>query len=297
MNLSMLILVCLCSSPGTVWAQRDNTPDIKAIRFFSSFTSFPDSKRLNGHTHDSIFYDAASHYMDSSVNVLVPGHFKTVGNKVDIVFWFHGWHNNIDTALQYFHLASQFVQAKRNAVLVLAESAKDAADSYGGKLEKDSVFSWLLNDVLNHLKKQKIIPAQCQIGNIILAGHSGAYRVIAYMLQNGGVEVQQVLLFDALYSETDKYVDWIKKDEKHVFTHLFTNKGGGTDEVSVNMMADLKKQDIPFSFSEEHDMKDSGLKQQRINFIHSTRAHNDIIFNPDNFRFFLENCSFLKKIR
>ena len=294
---AVVIVLCLCCSYGNVRAQQDNKAGALIIRFSSSYTSFPDDKRLNGHTHDSLFYDAAAHYRDSSVMLLIPERFKAIGKKVDIVFWFHGWHNNIDTALQYYHLASQFVQAKRNAVLVLAESAKNAADSYGGKLEKDSVFLWLLNDVLNHLKQHNIIPAKGRAGNILLAGHSGAYRVIAYMLQNGCVDVKQVLLFDALYSETDKYIAWIKRDAKHEFTHLFTNRGGGTDEVSFNMMADLKKQDIPFSLFEEQALNASLLREQRINFIHSIREHNDIINEPDNFRFFIENCSFLKKTR
>ena len=278
-------------------AQTTPSSGERIFRFSSAHTSFPESKRQQGYTHDSVFYDTPTHYSDSTVMVLVPAHFKARNKKVDIVYWFHGWRNSIDSALNYYHLSSQFHLSQRNAVLVLAETAKNAADSYGGKLEQEGIFNNLLNDVLKNLVLNKIIPSDCRAGNILLAGHSGAYRVIAYILQNGGVEVKQVLLFDALYSETDKYMAWLNKDASHEFLHFYTSRGGGTDEVSVKMMADLKEKDLSFGFTEETNRNAALLRKNRINFIHSARGHNDIIFNPDNFRFFLEHSPFLKKIK
>lgn len=75
--------------------------------------------------------------------------------NVDIIFWFHGWGNNIDSAIARYDLAKQFAASKVNAVLVLAETAKDAPDSYGGKLEQAGVFKNLMNDVLVNLKREK----------------------------------------------------------------------------------------------------------------------------------------------
>ena len=129
--------------------------------------------------------------------------------KVDILFWFHGWGNNIDSAVVRYKLAKQFAASKVNAVLVLAETTKDAPDSYGGKLEQVNVFQNLVSDVLIKLKKEKIISKKCEPGNIILAGHSGAYRVMAYILQNGNMQVKEVILFDALYGETNKFLHWL----------------------------------------------------------------------------------------
>lgn len=266
-------------------------------RFTSSNTCFPETNRLNGHIYDSVLYDYPAHYSDSTVLVLVPDNFSPTKNNIDIVFWFHGWRNNIDTALSYFHLATQFIAANRNAVLVLAESAKNSPDSYGGKLEQAGVFQALVQDLMQHLKQNKLIRNKMKPGHIILAGHSGAYRVIAYILQKGGQPVSQVILFDALYSETDKYLQWIKTDPAHQFIHLFTNHGGGTDEVSVKMMADLKTLQMPYLLAEEKEMNTDQLSGQQILFIHSLREHNEIIFNPDNFRFFLENSPALKKAR
>jgi len=123
-----------------------NGADARIIRFPSSHTSFPDSARAKGHLYDSVLYTAAEHYMDSSVMLVIPKGLKPE-KKVDLFFWFHGWHNNIDTAAVFYGLIRQFVASRRNAVLVLAETAKNAPDSYGGKLEKPGVFKTLVNEV------------------------------------------------------------------------------------------------------------------------------------------------------
>jgi hypothetical protein len=291
---SDILLVSVFIFFGVETAQSQTIQGGKVFHFTSAYTCFPETKRLNGYTYDSVFYDFAGHYSDSSVLIVAPDKFKEINNAVDIIFWFHGWHNNIDTALNYYHLASQFISLKKNAILVLAEASKNAPDSYGGKLEQPDVFKNLVNDVLQNLQKNKIISSSCKAGNIILAGHSGAYRVIAYMLENGGVIVHEVDLFDALYSQTDKFMDWIKKDSSNKYINFYTDSGGGTKEVSEQMMNELKKQNFPLVFTEENNLTPAMLKSSKIIFIHTTREHNDIIFNPDNFKLFLENSPFLK---
>jgi hypothetical protein len=277
-------------------AQADWKQDIKLVGITSSHTAFPDAKRADGYTYDGKFFDAASHYSDSSVLILVPKRLPKQ-DHINLIFWFHGWNNNIDTAMAFFHLAEQFSNASRNAVLVLAETARNAPDSYAGKLEQTNVFAGLVNDVLNTLKEKKDISKTCQPGNIILAGHSGAYRAIAYILQNGGVPVQEVELFDALYSNVDKFTAWLQKDSANRFIHWYTNHGGGTDEVSVQMMEELKKENIPFALIEEKDASLPLLQSGRVLFVHSAREHNEIINNPDNFKLLLVSSSKLSSLR
>ena len=286
-----LLLLLLSFSCLLSFAQKEN--ELQIFRITSAYTSFPDTARANGHTYNKVFYPAALHYSDSSVLIFVPPHFKT-GKHVDVVFWFHGWRNNIDTAAVYFELINQFVASNRNAVLVFAETAKDAPDSYGGKLEQATVFKNLLNDVLHKLKTEKVITKKAKPGNIVLAGHSGAFRVMAHILQRGGAEVKQVILFDGLYSQVDKYTAWIQADASHQFINLYTNKGGGTDEVSEKMIQQLKEKNIPFINPEEKAVHTLMLKANQVIFIHSLKEHNDVINKPDhNFRLFLENSNVL----
>lgn len=265
----------------------------KTFRISSAYTSFPDTGRAAGHRYNNVIYPASLHYSDSTVLIIVPPKLKAE-KKVDLVFWFHGWRNTIDSSVSYFELAAQFMTANRNAVLVLPESAKNAPDSYGGKLERKDVFKNLQQDVLNKLKEEKVIGKKATAGNVVLAGHSGAFRVMAHILQNGGTEIKQVLLFDGLYSQVDKYTAWIEADTTHRFLHIYTNKGGGTDEVSAQMMKLLTEKNMAFINPEEKEVDATMLRTNRVIFIHSLKEHNEVMNRPDkNFTFFLENSAAL----
>jgi hypothetical protein len=112
---------------------------ISQFKITSSHTAFPDTGRMKGHLYNDVLYSTADHYSDSSVIIITPKNFNTK-KKVDMIFWFHGWNNNIDSALTRYGLLRQFAEAGTNAVLILAETAKDAPDSYGGKLEQQNTF-------------------------------------------------------------------------------------------------------------------------------------------------------------
>ncbi|HWB27409.1 MAG TPA: hypothetical protein VG738_18165 [Chitinophagaceae bacterium] len=267
----------------------------KILHFTSSHTAFPDAGRANGHLYDSVLYTTAEHYTDNSVMLVIPPGF-VAGKKIDLVFWFHGWRNNIDTAAVFYGLTRQFCASKQNAVLVLAETAKNAPDSYGGKLEQAGVFKGLVDDVMKELKAKNIAGRHSKAGNIVLGGHSGAYRVIANILKNGEEPVKEVFLFDALYAEVDKFMAWIQADNQHHFVHWFTNKGGGTDVMSDTMMKELNAQNISYQLVEEASVTPAIIKNNKILFIHSLREHNVIINNPDDFELLLENSWCLKSL-
>ncbi len=267
--------------------------DYQSLHFTSSHTSFPDTGRVNNYVYDSVFYEASAHYRDSSVLLIIPSQLDTT-KKIDLVFWFHGWHNNIDTTAVYYELIKQFIASKRNAVLVLSETARNAPDSYGGKLEQPGMFKSLLNDVMDEMKKKGIVSHMAVPGKIVLAGHSGAFQVIAYILRNGLVKVQEVFLFDALYGQLDKYSEWISADQSNHFVHWFTNHGGGTDKMSEIMMLQLKTNHIDYVLPEEGTITPKIIKSNRILFVHSPREHNVIINNPDDFQLLLENSFVLQ---
>ncbi len=266
---------------------------LNQFKITSSHTAFPDTGRLNGHLYNDSLYSTADHYSDSSVIIITPKNF-IAKKKVDMIFWFHGWNNNIDSALVRYGLSRQFAEAGINAVLVLAETAKDAPDSYGGKLEQQNTFKKLTNDVLQKLVSMHVISSRDRIGNVILAGHSGAYRLIANILQNGNVSIDEVILFDALYANTDKFLKWLTADNDHRFIDLYTNNGGTYDETKA-MMERVKNLNLPADSLEETDVTPTILQNNKIIFIHTLHEHNDIIQHPDNFKLFIDASPFLKK--
>ncbi|WP_426669789.1 hypothetical protein ACPPVU_00825 [Mucilaginibacter sp. McL0603] len=288
----VLIVLSLTAYKGT-YAQDVSGAVIFHIQ--SSHTSFPDTGRVNGHTYDKVLYTAAEHYHDSTVLIIAPKNLD-VKEKVDLIFWFHGWHNSVDNAASYYDLTKQFIASKRNAVLILAETAKDSPDSYGGKLENPGVFKALVADVMTGLKSQHLITADCVPGHIMLAGHSGAYRVMARIIKNGQMPIDETILFDALYAETEIFMDWIKTDQSHRFIDLYTDHGG-TDGESHTMLKLLAQDQIPYLETEEVNVTPQLLNSNRLIYIHSAREHNDIINKPDNFRLFLENNPFLRSLK
>jgi len=289
--LRFVLITLLLTIYKSTYAQ--NVNDAVSFHIHSSNTSFPDTGRANGHIYDKVLYTAAEHYHDSTVLIIAPKNLDAK-KKVDLVFWFHGWHNNVDIAAVYYELTKQFIASKRNAVLVLAETAKDSPDSYGGKLENQGVFKALVTDVLTGLKDQHLISAGCVPGHIMLAGHSGAYRVMARIIKNGQMPVDEAVLFDALYAETEIFINWIKADKSHRFIDLYTDHGG-TDGETHTMVKLLAQDQVPYIETEEVNVTPQLLNNNRMIYIHSAREHNVIINNPDDFKLLLENSQFLSR--
>ena len=268
--------------------------DLRKFRIVSHYTSFPDTGRMQGRLYDSVMYGTPDHYMDSSVLIFVPQNLKA-DNAVNLIFWFHGWNNNIDTAILKYGIARQFEESGVNAVLVLAETARNSPDSYGGKLEQPNTFFMLIKDVLHKLSRERVIGRNCKAGNILLAGHSGAYRVMAGILRNGHVPVNEVILFDALYANTRDYINWISADSTHRFINLYTDQGGTLDETKY-MIRQLDSLHLQPDLSEESSITVNTLRSHRILFIHSFHQHDFIIQKPDNLKLFLENAGlFIKR--
>ena len=265
--------------------------------FIKEFKSapFPHPERMHGHIYDNETYAYRGHYDDSSVAIFIPRRFKPTA-ETDIVVYFHGWNNNIDSACAQFKLIEQFCESNKNAIFVFPQGPKNSPDSFGGKLEEKDGLKNLIDDVLKFLAEKGKVNST-RPGKIILSGHSGGFEVISYCLMRGGLteHISDVILFDALYGHTEKFVHWIEK-YKGRFIDIYTD-GGGTDGESKEMVKQLIKLNISTDTIEEKELTPQLVLTQKMLFIHSLHKHNDIINDPDNFQLFLENTSFLKKIK
>lgn len=248
---------------------------------------FPHPKRSIGHTYDGKTYSAEQHYRDSSVMVFVPKGFQTA-KTLDVVVYLHGWNNSIDTATAQFRIAEQFAESRKNAVLVFPEGPRFAPDSFGGKLEDSCGLQRLLAETRETLRRTKNI--NTKLGNVILSGHSGAYRAIAFMLLRGGVPVREVWLLDALYGHTEKFAHWLEHDckqRKGRFIASYTDDGGTKAECE-KLMEDLTAWKVPFRSKEEQSVTQQDFKRSNILFIHTDLSHNDVIARRSQFRQYLE---------
>lgn len=256
--------------------------------FISKYASapFPHPERINGHTYKNQTFSYQEHYNDSSVAIFIPNGFKPTA-KTDIVVYFHGWNNNIDSACAKFNLIEQFSESNKNAIFVFPEGPKNSRDSFGGKLEEKDGLKNLIDDVLKFLAEKRKIN-NTKIGNIILAGHSGAYRVISFCLMRGGLiqNISDVLLFDALYGHTEKYLHWIENFEGR-FINIYTDNGGTKNE-SENLMDDFDAWGISYFKVEELELQLNDLLNNRLIFIHTDLIHREVVAKRNQFRNYLK---------
>jgi hypothetical protein len=247
---------------------------------------FPHPLRANGHTYNGKTYSAAEHYSDSSVVIFVPKGYRK-SKAVDLVVHFHGWSNNLDSALSRYALIEQFCASNKNAIFVFPEGPRDAPDSFGGRLEEKDGFKKFIADVLGVLKKQKKIPADAGPGKIVISGHSGAYRVMSFILLRGGLtpHMKEVYLFDALYGQTEKFAYWIDHNRGRM-VNIYTDSGGTKGETE-NLMACLDAWKKPYLAVEETKATPDELRRNALIFLHSDLEHNDVVSKRNEFATFL----------
>ena len=165
----------------------------RIVRLDLDAAPFPDTARQAGYSYEGEFFPRDGHYDDSTVAVFIPKNFKPRG-KVDLVFFFHGWYSSISEAAQEFDLFRQFSASGEKALLVMPETARDAPDSFAGKLERENGFQALEAELLDALGAAGIASG-LKTGRIILMGHIGAYHVISRILAQKGIapRVSEVL--------------------------------------------------------------------------------------------------------
>jgi hypothetical protein len=247
---------------------------------------FPHPKRAEGHKYKDKLFTADKNYSDSSVAIFVPKGFRP-GKQVDFVVHFHGWNNHVEKVVEHYQLISQFAASGRNAILVVPQGPYDASDSFDGKLEDEGGFKRFMTDVMAALRKKQVIESQ-SLGRIILSGHSGGYQVISSIVAVGGLtdDVKEVWLFDALYAQTPKFVNW----QEHTHGRLISlyTEHGGTKEENENLMAELKSKNAPFLSKPEAEIVAKELQKQPVIFIFSDLEHDSVVNQRGEFRAFLE---------
>lgn len=281
------VLVLSCN---LAWSQETNFAGLgNLLLVHLPSAPFPHSSRAQGHTYKGKFYSAADHYSDDTVAIFVPRGFRETG-RVDFVVHFHGWSSNVRNVLKRHQLIEQLVSSGRNAVLVVPEGPKDAPDSSGGKLEEAGGFQRFVHDAADALRRSGALArTNFTVGQIILSGHSGGYKVMASILDRGGLpeSVCEAWLFDGLYGDTDKFVAWMDRGPGGRLVNIFTD-GGGTKVETEMLIASLKKRGTAFRSLEEKDLKPEELRYRGFILLHTSLTHNEVVEKHETFRSFLE---------
>ena len=249
---------------------------------------FPHPDRAAGHTYQGRHFPAKDHYADNTVALFIPHGFRPSAS-LDFVIHFHGWTNTVATTLRTFHLVEQLVASGKNAILVIPEGPYNAPDSFGGKLEDVDGFKRFMAEVIATLRARADFKTQnFSVGRIILSGHSGGYRVIAGILDRGGLanNADEVWLFDALYGRTDSFLAWADRTHGRLL-NIYTDHGG-TKEESEKLQARLAARGTPTHCAEEKTLQADALRDSRFVFIYTDLAHAQVADAREEFALFLK---------
>ncbi len=286
-----LLLLLLC---GAMFAAHGETPARQyaghgeLIVTQLVFAPFPHPGRSQGHSYQGRAYPAKEHYSDSSVAIFIPRGFRETG-RIDFVVHFHGWKNHVEGVLGQYRLIEQLMASGRNAVLVVPQGPRNAPDSSGGKLEDAGGFQRFMAEVAETLRhKSSLRNKKFTLGQIILSGHSGGYKVISAILDRGGLtaQVREVWLFDALYGQTPLYLAWIDKKQGRL-VDIYTERGG-TKAETEGLMATLRQRGTSFFAGKEGEATVSDLQTNRLVFLYTDLSHNEVVHKRQEF------CEYLK---
>ncbi len=247
----------------------------RQTKIVSSHAPFPHPARKAGHTYSGQQFTFSEHYSDSSIFIFVPEGFRK-GKTTDLVVYFHGWWNTIEKSVATFHLTKQVAGSGKNVIFIFPEGARNAADSFGGKMEEQGEFRKMIDDVLHFLKKEKVVETT-EPGNIVLAGHSGAYRALAFILNRGQLttHIKEVYLFDALYDQLEKFAYWVDHFNGRLVS--ITTEKGGTRKNNLRLWEDFQDWRIAGLVVEENSLNDQILRQNKRCLILSQRGHSEVI--------------------
>jgi hypothetical protein len=250
---------------------------------------FPHSSREKGYIYDSKFYDAPTHYNDSTIGIFIPTGYKP-GADVNYVVHFHGWSNHVATVFDHYELKRQFTASGRNAILLVPQGPKDAPDSSGGKLAADpGAFEALLHEVTQFLIESKKIHTN-RIGKIVLSTHSGGYLVTGAILRQSALHthITDVLLFDSTYGELEAFANWAAQKE-HRLISIFTRHLAPENFMLLTL---LQKRHTPFTSLLEPDLTASLLTGRQPLFIHTLDLpHDEVMQKRDYFALFLRTSA------
>lgn len=102
-------------------------------------------------------------------------------------------------------------RAGTNTVLVAPQLALLERDSSPGRFAEPGFFrSWLgeiLEGPLSRRLGARLAPSD--LGTVTLVAHSAGYQTALAILERGGLPVTNVVLLDALYSGTERFVAWL----------------------------------------------------------------------------------------
>ncbi|HYP89723.1 MAG TPA: hypothetical protein VEQ59_16260 [Polyangiaceae bacterium] len=239
---------------------------------------------------------------DDSVVVFVPQRYRFHEEEgVSALVHFHGHNSTAERAIAAHALREQLVDSRQNAVLVVPQLAFMAADSSCGRLATPRGLARLLGSALSttaRLGRKSLGAARfsdsAPLGRVCLSAHSGGFHAAACSLRQGGLDVSETYLFDALYAEREVFRDWVLErrdepaDSRHKLVSYFV-AGAPTEPINRGLRNDLEQNGVLVAEEQQEgalsrrDLSHAGAVFVRTGLGHSavtweTNALRDVLY-------------------
>ncbi len=235
---------------------------------------------------------------DDTVIVFVPERYRFRAEEgISALVHFHGHNSSAERAIAAHALREQLVDSRQNAVLVVPQLALFAADSSCGQLTSPGALARLLGGALSTAAKtgratlgDARFPERAHLGRVCLSAHSGGYHAAACSLRNGGVEVSETYLFDALYAESDVFREWVlarrgdPATSRHKLVSYFT-PGAATESLNNGLRAALERSGVLVSEElREGELSRRDLSHAGAVFVRTEVAHSSVTWETNALR-------------
>jgi len=189
------------------------------------------------------------------------------------------------------------VDSRQNAVLVVPQLARFAADSSCGRLAQPRGLARLLENALStagRLGRSALgdsrFPDRAEPGRICISAHSGGFHAAACSLRSGGVDVSETYLFDALYAEREVFRDWVLErrgepaTSRHKLVSYFT-PGATTETMNHGLRAELERGGVPVA----QEMREGELSRRDLShagavFVRTGNGHSQVTWETNALR-------------
>lgn len=241
---------------------------------------------------------AGASYCDDTVIVFIPRRYRFHAKEgVPALVHFHGHNSSAERAIAAHALREQLVDSRQNAVLVVPQLARFAADSACGRLAQPRGLARLLENAIataareaRSMLGESRFPDRAEPGRVCLSAHSGGFHAAACSLRAGGVDVSETYLFDALYAEREVFRDWVLErrgepaTSRHKLVSYFT-PGATTETMNHGLCAELEREGVPVARElREGELSRRDLSHAGAVFVRTGNGHSQVTWETNALR-------------
>lgn len=209
------------------------------------------------------------------VALLVPPGFRA-GDRAALILHLHGF--NLDNhplsyMLAYFRMAQSLAATARNAILVVPLSY-GRCDDFNQSLADTAGHYRAFIDRVAAVIQGASLARVAEPASITLTGHSGSYRALAAIIENGiyPERTRELYLLDATYGLAESF-ERFAADPHHRFWSAYHAWDSDMQAVNPAIMSYLRQKGVPFYVAQGPKVPPRDAESHKVGFVVSDVDH------------------------